>query len=311
MGEKKQNGRNAIEVCHLTKDYGGGKGVFDLSFCVKRGEILGFLGQNGAGKTTTIRHLLGFLTPEKGNVSILGMDCRRQAETIQKSLGYIPGEISFLDDMSGIQFLRFLAKYRGMRDFSRAEELIRRFELDPSGKIRKMSKGMKQKIAMVAAFMDCPSVLILDEPTSGLDPLMQKRFTELLLEEKERGAAILMSSHIFEEIEKVCDRVAVIRQGKLVAVQEMEEVKRQRKKCFLVTFENEAEAARFVSEQLESGAEIRKLEKEKVKIELREPNELNTFLHVLGGYRLSDLESASESLEEYFMQFYGGDEDDQ
>ena len=159
-------------------------------------------------------------------------------------LDIFPGEISFLDDMSGIQFLQFLAKYRGMKDFSRAEELIRRFELDPFGKIRKMSKGMKQKIAMVAAFMDAPSVLILDEPTSGLDPLIQKRFTELLLEEKERGAAILMSSHIFEEIEKVCDRVAVIRQGKLVEVQEMEEVKRQRKKRFLVTFESEIEAAR-------------------------------------------------------------------
>ena len=117
MGQTKQNGRNAIEVCHLTKDYGGGKGIFDLSFCVRQGEILGFLGQNGAGKTTTIRHLLGFLTPEKGNASILGMDCRREAETIQKSLGYIPGEISFLDDMSGIQFLQFLAKYRGMKRF--------------------------------------------------------------------------------------------------------------------------------------------------------------------------------------------------
>lgn len=311
MGQTKQNGRNAIEVCHLTKDYGGGKGIFDLSFCVRQGEILGFLGQNGAGKTTTIRHLLGFLTPEKGNASILGMDCRREAETIQKSLGYIPGEISFLDDMSGIQFLQFLAKYRGMKDFSRAEELIRRFELDPFGKIRKMSKGMKQKIAMVAAFMDAPSVLILDEPTSGLDPLMQKRFTELLLEEKERGAAILMSSHIFEEIEKVCDRVAVIRQGKLVAVQEMEEVKRQRKKRFLVTFESEIEAARFVLEQSEAEVDIQKEEKTKVEIAFDESNELNRLLHTLGKYRLSDLESASESLEEYFMQFYGGDADDQ
>jgi ABC-2 type transport system ATP-binding protein len=167
---------DVIEVKQLTKDYGNKKGVFNLNLSVKRGEVFGFLGPNGAGKTTTIRHLMGFIHPGTGECLINGMDCSKESHIIQKSLGYLPGEISFMEDMTGIGFIKFIAEMKGIRDFSRARELIDMFGLDPNGKIKKMSKGMKQKIGIVCAFMNNPDIIILDEPTTGLDPLMQNKF---------------------------------------------------------------------------------------------------------------------------------------
>lgn len=207
-----------IQIDHLLRDYGGGKGVFDVSFHVNQGESFGFLGPNGAGKTTTIRHLMGFLKPQSGSCMIDGINCWRESDKIQVRLCYIPGEISFFDDMTGTEFLRFTASYRRVGANSRQKELLDRFELDSKGKIKKMSKGMKQKLGIVTAFMHDPDILILDEPTSGLDPLMQSRFIDLVAEEKKRGKTILLSSHIFEEVERTCDRVGIIRQGKLVAM---------------------------------------------------------------------------------------------
>ena len=189
---------HVIELCGLTKDYGSGKGVFGLQLTVPKGEVLGFLGPNGAGKTTTIRQLMGFIRPDAGTARIGGLDCFRQAETIQASLGYLPGEIAFMDEMTGLDFIKFIAGMKGMKDLGRARELMDQFELDPSGRIKRMSKGTKQKIGIVCAFMQQPALLILDEPTSGLDPLMQNKFVELIAREKKRGATIFMSSHMFE-----------------------------------------------------------------------------------------------------------------
>ena len=203
-----------LEVDRLTRDYGGGKGVFDLTFRVGEGEVFGFLGPNGAGKTTTIRHLMGFIHPQAGSCRIDGMDCWRDRARIQRELGYIPGEIAFFDDMTGEEFLRFLEKYRGRAGAGRKAELLEMFELAPKGKIKKMSKGMKQKLGIVAAFMHDPRILLLDEPTSGLDPLMQNRFIQLLDAEKARGKTILLSSHMFEEVERTCHRVGIIRAGR-------------------------------------------------------------------------------------------------
>ncbi|MFQ7003440.1 MAG: ABC transporter ATP-binding protein [Ruthenibacterium lactatiformans] len=205
---------SVIALSHITKDYGGGHGVFDVSFAVEQGEVFGFLGPNGAGKTTTIRQLMGFLAPDSGTCTINGLDCRTQTAAIQKNMGYIPGEPALPDDIRGGEFIRFLAAYRGMRGTGRAGELCERFELDASGRIRRMSKGMKQKVAIVCALMHDPAVLILDEPTSGLDPLMQNRFIDLILEEKQRGKTVLMSSHMFEEVERTCDRVGILRGGR-------------------------------------------------------------------------------------------------
>ncbi len=272
------DGKKIIEVEHLTRDYGGGKGVFDVSFQVAAGEVFGFLGPNGAGKTTTIRHLMGFLKAKEGGCRINGLDCFRDREKVQQMLGYLPGEISFFDDMTGIEFLDFVSGYRKDKGESRRKELMDMFDLNPHGKIKKMSKGMKQKVGIVAAFMHDPQILILDEPTSGLDPLMQNRFIELVEAEREKGKTILMSSHMFEEVERTCHRIGIIRAGKLVAMDQVEALREQYMTPYTVTLESEEMAKAFAKD----------------------------FQGVCQGRSVTV--SAKRSLEEVFMQYYGGEE---
>ncbi len=239
---------NVIELEHLTRDYGCGKGIFDLSLNVKQGEVFGFLGPNGAGKTTTIRHLMGFIKAKSGKCLIDGMDCMKDRKAIQRKTGYLSGEISLFDEMTGDEYLSFVEKYRGEDSNKKKRDLIERFELDTSVKIRKMSKGMKQKTGIVAAFMSDPEILILDEPTSGLDPLMQQRFTSLINEEKKRQKTILMSSHIFEEVEKTCDRIGLIRGGRLSEVKNIEELRTQHSHKYTVFLESVEEAKKFAED---------------------------------------------------------------
>lgn len=287
-----------IEVEGLTKDYGAGKGVFDVTFTVNQGEVMGFLGPNGAGKTTTIRQLMGFIRPDKGRAAIGGMDCFRRAAEIQKRLGYLPGEIAFMEDMTGLGFLRFIAEMKGMDRFDRAEELMAFFELDPSGRMKKMSKGMKQKIGIVCAFMQDPEILILDEPTSGLDPLMQNKFIELVLKEKERGKTILMSSHLFEEVERTCDRTAIIREGRIAAVEDMDRLRGGQQKVYKITFGREADAAAFAAGYPGST-------REGAYVETRITGPVDGFVKALGAYEVRDLETRIQTLEELFLHFYG------
>lgn len=294
---------NYIQIDHITKDYGQGRGVFDISFQVKKGEVLGFLGPNGAGKTTTIRQLMGFIKPDGGHVSILGMDCFKQADKIEKSLGYLPGEIAFMDSMSGMEFIRFIAKMKKMHDLGRAEELMKKFELNPSGKIKKMSKGMKQKIGIVCAFMQDPEILILDEPTSGLDPLMQNQFIDLILHEKERGKTILMSSHIFEEVERTCDRAAIIRDGRLVAVENMEKLKSGRKKLIELYFKDEEMAAAF-------GAQIAGSTVKGCSVSANVGHDMDDFIKKASAFTVTDMDVRTQNLEEFFLHFYGGSNND-
>ena len=272
------DGKKIIEVEHLTRDYGGGRGVFDVSFQVAAGEVFGFLGPNGAGKTTTIRHLMGFLKAKKRGCRINGLDCFRDREKVQQMLGYLPGEISFFDDMTGVEFLDFVSGYRKDKGESRRKELMDMFDLNPHGKIKKMSKGMKQKVGIVAAFMHDPQILILDEPTSGLDPLMQNRFIELVEAEREKGKTILMSSHMFEEVERTCHRIGIIRAGKLVAMDQVEALREQYMTPYTVTLESEEMAKAFAKD----------------------------FQGVCQGRSVTV--SAKRSLEEVFMQYYGGEE---
>lgn len=292
---------NVIEINNLTKDYGDKKGVFNINFSVKKGEVLGFLGPNGAGKTTTIRHLMGFSKPDKGSCSINGLSCFDNSSEIQKSLGYLPGEIAFLDDMTGIKFIKFVAEMKGIKDLSRANELIERFELNPNGKIKKMSKGMKQKIGIVCAFMQEPDILILDEPTSGLDPLMQNEFIKLISEEKEKGRTILMSSHSLEEIEKTCDRAAIIKQGEIVAVENISTLKESKQKVYNITFAN----ADMVNEFIKEGFKVKEVADNNVTITVK--GDIMPFIKVLGKYKVLNLESYTQSLEDLFMHFYGGE----
>lgn len=291
---------SVIEINGITKDYGKGKGVFDVSFFVEQGEVMGFLGPNGAGKTTTIRQLLGFIRPDKGTVRIQGMDCFQQADIIEGSLGYLPGEIAFIDSMNGTEFIRFVAKMKKMKNLGRAPELMELFELNSSGKIKKMSKGMKQKIGIVCAFMQDADILILDEPTSGLDPLMQNRFIELILQEKKRGKTILMSSHMFEEVERTCDRTAIIREGRLVSVEEIEKLKEGRQKIVEVTFKDEdmakAFAKRFPKASYLPGESL---------VTAKVGRNVDDFIKDAGNYTVTDLEVRRQSLEEFFLHFYG------
>lgn len=272
---------SVIKIENLVRDYGNGKGVFDISFHVNKGEAFGFLGPNGAGKTTTIRHLMGFLKPQSGRCTIDGMDCWREREKVQARLGYIPGEISFFEDVSGAEFLKFIAEYRKIGTQNRKDELLARFELDTKGKIKRMSKGMKQKLGIVSAFMHDPDIIILDEPTSGLDPLMQNRFIDLISDEKKRGKTILMSSHIFEEVERTCGRIGIIQNGRMAAVDDADTLRRRHTRSYTVSLEDEASAEAFAAD--------------------------------FGGTRtgLSVTVTTKQSLEEIFMNYYGGEKHDE
>ena len=205
-----------IRINGLTKDYGSGRGVFGLDLSIAKGEICGLVGTNGSGKTTTMRHLMGFLRPDSGSCSIAGLDCRRSSDKIMKLVGYVPGQIDFPDVGSGTSFLKLQAEYLGVRDMDYTNELIDRFKIDTSAPLKRMSKGMKQKMALVAAFMSKPDVLLLDEPSTGLDPVMRDELINLINEQKQRGATVFMSSHVFKELQDTCDRVVFIHDGKLI-----------------------------------------------------------------------------------------------
>lgn len=293
-----------IELNGVTKDYGQNRGVFGLTLTIEKGEVFGFLGPNGAGKTTTIRQLMGFISPDQGSCRVGGMDCRKQTADIQKTLGYLPGEIAFMDDMSGMGFIRFIAELKGIRDLTAARELMDRFELSANGKIRRMSKGMKQKVGIVCAFMGDPEVLLLDEPTSGLDPLMQNRFVELVLEQREKGKTIFMSSHMFEEVERTCGRVGIIRDGRLVTVDTIAALKESRQKRYTVAFASPDKAAAFAASF--PGA----VQSSGSRVHVSVQGELTPLIQALSGYRIMALDAESQSLEDIFMHFYGGERHD-
>ena len=215
-----------ILVENLTKDYGNGRGVFDVTFEVNAGEVFGFLGPNGAGKTTTIRQILGFNKPQQGKVQVNGIDVWGNSHITNKDIGYIAGEIAFPNNFKGFELIKWLGSLSGTKELERANELIDILEIRHAvnTKIKRYSKGMKQKIAIISALMHDPSILIFDEPSSGLDPLMQEIFTNLVKAEKAKGKTILLSSHIFQEIEKTCDRVAIIKEGRVVTEFRMDEL---------------------------------------------------------------------------------------
>lgn len=289
------------EITSLSRDYGKGRGVFDLSFKIEVGEVFGFLGPNGAGKTTTIRHLMGFLKPQVGLCKISGLDCWKEREVVQRDLGYIPGEMAFFDDMTGLEFLSFIQKYRRMKDSGRKQEMLELFELDPKGKIKKMSKGMKQKVGIVAAFMHDPQVLILDEPTSGLDPLMQNKFIELILAEKKRGKTILLSSHMFEEVERTCDRVAIIKDGRLVATDSVDALKSAQIKTYVVTLRDESAAQAFAREDLCIASHAQN------HVTVTVQNDIAKLIEVMNRYPVTNIAAPNQSLEEIFLHYYGDD----
>lgn len=288
-----------IEVNNCTLLYPSKKGVTDVTFSIAKGEIFGYLGPNGAGKTTTIRAMMGFMKPQQGEILIRGLNAWEQSALVQTHVGYLPGEIAFFDEMSGIEFLKFQAELRGLKDLTLMNQLMDRFELDPKSKIRKMSKGMKQKIGLICAFMHDPDVYILDEPTSGLDPLMQQVFVDLVLEKKEQGKTILMSSHSFEEVEKTCNRIAMIKDGRIAVVEDITVLKKQRRKVFVATVANEMHAKTLKQtfpEAVDLGHFV---------FEVAVTGDFRKFFDLLKTIEVIDLDVKTQRLEEIFMQYYG------
>ena len=229
----------------LTKRYGSSRGIEAVSFTISDGEVFGFLGPNGAGKTTTIRALMGLIRPTAGKATIGGLDCWEQAPDVKRLVGYLPGEFSFDPRLTGAQIITYLANLRGGVDHAYTMSLIERLELDPSRRFRDYSRGNKQKVGLVQAFMGKPRLLILDEPTSGLDPLNQQEFYKLAAETRADGRSIFLSSHILPEVEHTCDRVGIIRDGKLVKVGGVSELKDLRQRVLEAQFSGEAQAAWF------------------------------------------------------------------
>lgn len=296
---------NVVEINNLTKDFGNHKGIFDLFFSLKQGEVVGFLGSNGAGKTTTIRHLMGFIKPESGSAKILDMDCFRNASSVQEKIGYLPGEIAFMDNMTGEAFIQFMAEMKNMRNMHYARELVDYFSIDTQVKIKKMSKGMKQKIGLIIAFMQNAPILILDEPTTGLDPLMQSKFVELIKKEKSKGKTILMSSHIFEEIENTCERIVMIKEGQIVADKSINTIKEEMSKHYEITFSNIEDAVHFQKQYPENSTR-----KENIVCLLSKEN-INLLLSELCKYNIKDINARYQTLEEVFMKYYRGNKNEQ
>lgn len=236
-----------IKTEQLTKDYGGGHGIFDVSLEIKRGEVFGFIGTNGSGKTTTIRNMMGFIKPDHGTVSVLGMDAWERSIDIKPFVSYVPGEIAFPKLSSGTEFLKLQAEYLGVSDYAYMNRLIKMFRLDPTANLKRMSKGMKQKTALVAALMGDRDILVLDEPTTGLDPLMREVFLDLIRREKDKGKTVFMSSHIFEEIEDVCDRAAMIKDGRIVDIIDVYSLRHEKHKRFIAVFKKPEDIPRFIA----------------------------------------------------------------
>lgn len=301
-----------IETDHLTKDYGFGRGVFDVSIHVDKGEVFGFLGPNGAGKSTTIRHLMGFSKPDKGSTKILGEETFEHYDKILNRVGYIPGEIALPAGLTGWEFIRMMQNMQKIHNEEKLNEMLAMFELEDKvllGETKRMSLGVKRKLAIVTAFMSDPEVLILDEPTSGLDPVMQETFIQFIHSEKACGKTILLSSHIFSEIDSTCDRIAIIKDGKIVSEFVANDLKHASRKFYTIVFENEqakekckVAGASLKSYMLNSDGDL------SIDISI-EDSDLNALIELLSSIDVRSFSNRKETLEDYFMKFYKEDKD--
>ena len=295
MEEKEE----VIKVMNLTKDYGNGRGIFDLNFTIYKGETFGFVGTNGSGKTTTIRNIMGFIKPQQGTVQVLGMDAWKDSCEIKKYVAYIPGEIAFPDLTTGISFFKAQAELLKLKNMDYANSLIKRLQLDPSANLKRMSKGMKQKTAIVAALMADKDILILDEPTTGLDPLMRETFLELIKEEKEKGKTILMSSQMFDELEATCDRVALIFDGKIIDIADINALKNSDIRAYKIEFLDKEEYKKFKRLKFKIIRDQEKYSQVTIQIE---DNKINHLFKVLKNYHLKFISEVKFNLEKHFKE---------
>lgn len=294
-----------IQTQNLTKYYGKARGVIDLDLEINKGEVFGFLGPNGAGKTTTIRMLMDFIRPTRGSASIFGMDIRRDSLEIRRRVGNLPGEMELYDHLTGAEVLRYIASLRKDVDWSYVEELAERLRTDLSKKSRAYSHGNKQKIGLIAAFMPKPDLLILDEPSSGLDPLMQQEFYKMIAEVKADGRTVFLSSHILPEVERTCDRVGIIREGRLVTIETVAEMKAKALRRIEIRFGSPVQREVF-----ESVDGISDLVVENGTMRCSISGDMDALIKVAAQHKVIDFETRHATLENTFLTFYGTEAND-
>ena len=290
---------NAIETQRLTKDYGAGRGIFDLDLTVREGEILGFLGPNGAGKTTTIKLLMGTIRPTRGSAAIFGLDAQAQAVDVKRIVGYVPGELPQFGGWKGSEIVAWVAGLRGGLDGAEVTRVAERLDLDLGRRYREYSHGNKQKLALLLAFVPRPRLLILDEPTTGLDPLHQRVFYELLREARGHGATVFLSSHVMSEVEHVCDRVGIVREGRLVTAGPLSELAAIRSLRVEIVFDGSVPVERL---RAVPGFEDVAATDHTVTGMLR--GSFAPLLAAFWGEPVASLTSREPSLEEVFLSFY-------
>jgi ABC-2 type transport system ATP-binding protein len=290
---------SAIVMHGLTKDYGSGHGLFDLDLEVAEGEVFGFLGPNGAGKTTTIRLLMGVIHASAGTATIFGLDCDSDSVAVKRDIGYLPGELPQFGGMRGSEVVTYLGGMRGGIDTARVKELSERLELDLGRRFREYSRGNKQKLGLVLAFMHRPRLLILDEPTGGLDPLNQQTFHQLVGEVKAVGTTVFLSSHVLSEVEETCSRVGIIRGGRLVSDMTMDKVHELRFHEVIVEFSGDVPEA-----AIRAAAGVEDVAVDGARLTCTVHGGFDGLLAALSGHTVVDMVSKEPSLETLFLSYY-------
>ncbi|MBN2299746.1 MAG: ABC transporter ATP-binding protein [Acholeplasmataceae bacterium] len=288
---------NAIEFNKLTKFYGKVKGCEDIDFQVKEGEIFGFIGPNGAGKSTTIRTMLSLIYPTSGSVTIFGKDAIKYGSEVRKDIGYLPSEIFYYDRMKVIDLLKYSASFYDHDCTNRIKELSEIMELDLNRKIQDLSYGNKKKVGIVQGLLHSPKLIILDEPTSGLDPLMQQKFFNLIVEENKKGATVLFSSHILSEVQQLCNRVAIIKDGSIVSIQDVKALSKDSYKKFTI-HGKDLNHGKF---DIEGVSELKATDS---KVTFFFKGDVNEIVSIISNLKLKDILIEEPTLEEIFMHYY-------
>lgn len=286
-----------IETNHLTKFYGKARGIIDVSFNVEEGEIFGFIGPNGAGKSTTIRLFLSLIYPTGGNASIFGKDCIQYGPEIRQEIGYLPSEVFYYEGMKVIDLLKYSASFYRKDCTQRIHELSDLMELDLKRRIDDLSYGNKKKVGIVQGLLHQPKLIILDEPTAGLDPLMQQKFFNLIQQENERGATVFFSSHILGEVQRLCNRVAIIKEGSIIDVQDIKTLQKDNYKKIRIT-------SAHLDEKLFAIPGVSDLQRSDGALHFFYKGDINTITQLLSSGKISDLTVEDLTLEEIFMHYY-------
>jgi len=290
-----------IQTNRLTKSYGRSRGIIEVTFDMQEGEVFGFLGPNGAGKTTTMRTLMGLLRANRGSATIGGLDCWKESTEVKKLVGYLPGEFTFDPGLRGAQIIQYLGHLRGGVDQAYVRSLVERLGFDPSKRFREYSHGNKQKLGLVQALMHKPRLLILDEPTTGLDPLNQQEFYKMMAEIHAEGRTVFLSSHILPEVEQTCNRVAIIREGRLVTIDQVSALKTIHQRDVEISFAGPASVEWF-----KRVADVTKVvqETDERTLQLVVQGDLAEIIQIAGQHGATNIATHEPSLEEAFLRFY-------